>query len=687
MAEVDGAELGRQLRALFVEELEDNLRVLTEGLLSLEREAGGPAALDLVQGLFRAAHSLKGAAHAADVPSAVAATERLEDVLAAIRAGERQVDEHLLQSLFADVDDLAAVGRGLQQVPAAEPVAASGAAAPTAGRVRADAGLAEPPGGPERVRVPVTRLGMLVGQAADVTSASHGVQLLAGELTDLRDALSHRARTRHGSDGDARATVHVLDRLVRTASGIHRDLRRSGLELSSTAQELRLQPCSEVWAGLDRTVRELARRAGKDVQLVTEGGDVELDRDVAATLREPIVHLVRNAVDHGIEVPEGRIGEGKAPEGTVRLSATALGDRVRITVADDGAGLDVAALLAAAERQGAELEDPSDAAFLPAVSTSTSISDVSGRGVGLDAVRARVESMGGTADLSSDPGRGTTVVLDMPVTLATLRALLVRVGSEVVALPGAAVDRLDLVRIDALRHVGGHAVLTGEGSPMPVLSLSRSLGFDSDPELPPEREIAVIRLVDEASALWVDGVEDDVEGVLQPLPARVAGAPGVIGIMRLPTGRLAVVVSPAACVRRGLTLPATAPHPAGPDAAPSTILLAEDSVTTRALERSILVGAGYDVVVAGDGAEAWRLLRERGADLVVSDVDMPGVDGIELCRMIRDSAELREIPVVLVTSLGDEEDRRRGLEVGANAYIVKSAFEQTALLDAVRRLL
>lgn len=438
-------------------------------------------------------------------------------------------------------------------------------------------------------------------------------------------------------------------------------------------------------------MRDLAHGAHKEVAFSIHGAELEIDRAVGSALHEPLLHLLRNAVDHGVEPPEVRRAAAKPPAGTVRLTARVRQSGVEVTVADDGAGIDVAALRRAAEQQRHVLPaDDLDLVFAAGVSTAPRVTDISGRGVGLDAVRARVEQLGGAVEVTTEPGRGTRMSLRVPLTLSTFRALLVSAGGETVALPTTGVKRLVRIPTAELRSLEGRSVAVLGAEAVPVVSLATVLGFE-DGERPHDAGSVhgvVVASGTGESVLVVDSLFGEGEIVMKSVPERVAGFPGLLGATVLADGRPGLVVNPAACVRAGLARPAPIAVPgSGERHAPRRVLLAEDTHTTRVLEQTILESAGYDVIVAADGSEAWKLLQEQGADLVVSDVNMPRMDGFALCETIRVSARFSELPVVLVTSMGSDDDRRRGLELGANAYIVKSAFDQESLLAVIEQLL
>ena len=523
------------LETLFREELQDDLGALSDGLRELEHHSAPDSAAAVVQDLFRTAHSLKGAAHSAGVTAAVQPCTRLEERLAAVREGQAVVDRDFLNGLATEVAALAEVGEQLNgnlDRPAEQnafrrlPVGASATSAEG------------------RTRVAVRALDQLVHEAGDLVSVTGDLRVLTEYLAVLRD-------TTGGPLGAILSDFNDLERLLGRAVG----------RISDTAQRLRMQSIGDVAKGLDQSVNELCRATGKQTQVVLEGGDVELDRDVADAIREPLLHLVRNAVDHGIELPESRLAAGKAAVGTVRLSAVLDGGRVRITVSDDGAGLDVASIRTAAGVGAKPGADTAELAFHPGVSTAPSVTDVSGRGIGLDAVRARIEALGGSVRLQSTPDVGTDAVVFVPTTLAVIQVILVRVASELVALPVATVERVHRVTGDQIESVGGRlAVRTGDEPARTAVSLGVALGLSDAPR--PGRATSVVQLAGEETVLLVDAVEADHQALLQPLPRRVNTDRMLLGAIVLANARVVLVVNPSTCIRAASPA-AAANEPAG----------------------------------------------------------------------------------------------------------------------------
>jgi two-component system chemotaxis sensor kinase CheA len=446
--------------------------------------------------------------------------------------------------------------------------------------------------------------------------------------------------------------------------------------------------------GLPRAVRDVAAAENKQVQLTIEGADVEADRMVIDTLRDPLLHIVRNAVDHGIESPAARRAAGKPPQGSVRVAADLAGGRLVVTVRDDGGGLDEDSVRRTLRERGRPVPTTSaelaEALLAGGFSTRRQATTISGRGVGLDIVRSALERIGGSVDVEWEAGRGTTFILECPPTPATIRAVLVRLGPYLYALPTIHVERLRRVRTADLKSVTGGTMLPTNRGPLRVLSLARLLGppLEARP-LGDTTLVAIVSVGARRGALIVDDVVDEDEIVMRPLAADDGAVPHAAGAAILPSGSVALVLAVSSLLAAGFR-PGTAiapPLATERESKRQRILVADDSITTRTLEQSVLESAGYEVATAVNGEEAWQMLEEHGADALVADVEMPRMDGFALCRRVRSSERFRELPIVLVTGLDSPDDRARGLDAGADAYIVKSSFDQATLVDALTQLI
>lgn len=708
-----------QLLAIFSEELAERCRELERGLLELAQQPTGDRGAELLRELFRAAHTLKGAAHSVGAPAVARIARELEDTFDRIRDDPDGAADPHYETLLAAVDRLE--GAAAELDAGSEPAYRDDRRRDAAGGTAVQAAAPRRPGseaGPQPARVSPADLEEAVARAGElglvaqrvaavereVGSAADAVRAVRDCWQRLRDGLAAAERD-GGLDPATRVAADQLDGALQRLAVLSRDLpqrmadggrqlERATDAVKDAVQQLSMVRFDVVCAGLDRSVRDIATATGKQVRLEVGSGDLELDRAVATALRDPLLHLVRNAVDHGVERPDGRRAAGKPDAGNVRVAGEVRSGQVVVTVSDDGAGIDPQAVRAAAQRRGIDL--PADDSEVPrllftaGLSTSGDVTDVSGRGVGLDVVRASVEASGGTARIVSTPGRGTTVTLTLPLTLSTMRAVLVDVRGETVAVPATAVVRVVRVAPHDVVRVDGRDTVAVDGRSVVLADLGALLDFGpragrDDGKL----EAVVVGTTEGGVACTVDAVHGEQDVTVRPFGPRLRDAPGVLGGIVLADGTCGVLLHAATWVARARQTrpPAAAGERRDGPAASPHVLLAEDTLTTRTLERSILETAGYEVTVAADGAEAWRLLQRHGADLVVTDVDMPEMDGFELCRRIRASTRFSGLPVVLVTSLADDRHRARGLEVGATAYFVKSAFDQAALLDTIARLL
>jgi two-component system chemotaxis sensor kinase CheA len=780
---LDRDKLIARLTATFLEELDEHVRVFNRELLALEQQPSEPWA-ERIKTLFRAAHSLKGAARAVNATRVEAICHRLEGVLATVRDGQSPPARELFELLFAAADaidhagklfaghggaDHEAVvnamlarlnatqsGNGRSPQPNAPPAASAPniapIAVPRAPALRAEtqtrkvsvapppasAAATPPPDAAQVVRVRGLKLDILLAQSGELSVARRRLEARLDQISSLQEfvarwrsewrivdkTLTKRARRAHGAD-DAPAPTspqssalsltsraerillrnheHLrrlerdLDHLALSSADDQRAIERAAVPLEEQIRQVRMLPFLDACEGLFRAVRDLAASQGKEVELVIENGDTELDRSLLDGLRDPLLHLVRNAIDHGIEPPTERTAQGKPPRAKITVSATVRGSWVEIGIGDDGRGIDVGAIREHARRRGIPCPDENDAAmrliFNAGFSTARMITEVSGRGVGLDVVKTQVEQWRGTVGVTSAAQTGTRFTLTLPLTLSTIRALLVETGGQIFAIPSASITRLLRIDADAIRTIEGREVVLLGQTPIPIGSLATLFGLPKRPQPSgTKRAPAAVLVADgQLAAVLLDELVTEQEVVLKSLGARLKRLKYVSGATILPSGRIALVLSPAELVRDVVARPAATSLvedavTLAPMAA-KRLILADDSVTTRTLEKSILEAAGYEVLTAVDGTDAWHLLQDKGADLVVSDVEMPKMDGFSLTETIRGSKRFHGLPVVLVTALETDRDRARGLQAGADAYLPKSTFDQKALLETIRQLL
>ena len=720
-------DLAARLRVTFLAELDELVGAMNTDLLSLEAEPADPERL---RSLFRVAHTLKGAARAAAVPQIEQACHALETRLVDARDRKRALGPEEFALLFSMADALGDAGSRLKT---GGDLADSSLAALRDQLTRREPGTPPPvtptvfpqslprlePREDGQVRVEAEKLDALLAATSQLFVTGSRVASRPTDLQALRDGAARSAtewgrtsrrlrlaleraaapaalvRAVSGMDDKWRHVLDQAGRLAGEAADDARVLAQATDDVADRVRRIRRRPFAEVCEGLPRVMRDLAATAGKEIDLEVLGGEAEVDGAVLNGLRDALLQLVRNAADHGIELPAERERLGKPRRGKVSVAAALRGDRFVVTVSDDGVGLDMAAVRARLERRG--LPVPSDdralgrTLFDGGFSTRAEATAISGRGVGLDVVREIVARIRGTVDVIWVRGQGTTFTLECPPTVATIRAVLVALGSQLLAIPTTYVDRLLRVRPDEIKHVEGRDTIATPAAPVPLVALARLLPPLVERTVTGALAVVLLRAGDRRLAVVVDELVGEQEILMRPVGRGRESLPLVSGAAILGTGRLALVVNPVAIIAAGLGL---GPGPGldlvdgkSSGRARQRLLVVDDSITTRTLEQSILEAAGYDVRTAVDGADGWKALQEHGCDLVVADVEMPRMDGFKLCEAIRASKRFKELPVVLVTALETPEHQARGLEIGADAYIGKSSFDQQNLLDTIRQLL
>jgi chemotaxis protein histidine kinase CheA len=718
-----------ELVATFRAEVEERLASLSSGLLSLESH---PRARDQVTSLFRDAHTVKGSAKMLGLDHVVAVAHVMEDLLGDLRDGRLKVRRDLIDLLLAACDG---IGRGMPG--AAQPVEEAALDPLVAALHSARQGvdpvvvprLPEPENDAEQEAAATEEREVRARDAADsVRVAAHKVYDLIDVVGEaalgarrveqvanvLLDQLAEHARwtkslrAAAGDDALPEAVSIALHRLLAIgdqAQGAGTQLRELvEVQLNRVslvrdgAMGLAMVPLRRVVAAFPRLVREVAQANGKDVALEIEGDDVELDKQVLDGVADALKHLVINAVDHGCEPPAERVAAGKPATATVRVAARTAGGHVVVEVSEDGRGIDEDAVRAKAVERGLL---PADSAlsgsallallFTPEFSTAATVTETSGRGVGLDVVKTSVDELGGSIDIRSDAGRGTTFALTLPVTLGVMRCLIARLGAERFAIPVTSVVESIGLADAGVTSLAGMPVITRHGQSLPLLDLGDAL--DVPGERAP-RAALIVRHGDRQVAWSVDRLEGETELVVKDLGSFLRRVPGVSGATIAGDGNVVVLLDLRDIGERALGVGggafarpvAVAPKAADPNVPKARVLVVEDSLGVRELERVILEGAGYHVECAVDGLDGASRLRDNPADIVISDVEMPGMSGFELTRTIRRTKGWEQVPVVIMTSLGNEEDRRMGLEAGASAYLLKGEFDQAQLVETVRRL-
>ncbi len=729
---------GYSMHDLFRMETEGQVQVLTDGLLALERT---PTSAPELEACMRAAHSLKGAARIVGLVAAVVVAHEMEDCLVKAQHGRIALRNDVIDVLLRGVDLLGRIAnapadeaeqwtqeaapeaQAFRQALAAALQATPDVDSPTAITTPAPAERAEAgaTGSDERVlRVTARNLNRMLGLAGESLVESRWLEPFIRSLTQLKQLQRDTATTleRLNETGAARLVDPVAAELLSEARAkiaaceqVLAD-RVAQLELferryASVAHRLydgalasHMRPFADGTHEFRRMVRDLARGLGKEARLDIVGEATQVDRDVLEKLKAPLTHLLRNAVDHGIESPSERVAAGKPAEGHVRLEAHHIAGLLEISVSDDGQGIAIERVRQAIVARG--LADEATAQrfaeaelleflFLPGFTLKDAVTEISGRGVGLDAVQNMVKQLRGTVRLSSLAGQGSRFQLHLPLTTSVVRALVTEIGGEPYAFPLAhivcttAVARADVELLEGRQH------FQLDGRQIGLVAAQQVLEGSESKAAPEVISVIVVgdRIRGHEYGLAVDRFRGVFELVVQPLDPRLGKIKDISAGALLDDGSPLLIVDVDDLLRSVERLVSTGHiervryEEGVEDVARKRVLVVDDSLTVRELQRKLIENGGYAVEVAVDGVDGWNAVRLGQFDLVVTDIDMPRMDGIELVGLIKNDARLRELPVMVVSYKDREEDRRRGLDAGADFYLTKGSFDEAALLQAV----
>ena len=711
---------------LFRMEAETQGEVLTAGLLALERV---PTAPDRLEECMRAAHSLKGAARIVGLHAAVSVAHAMEDCFVAAQEGRIVLRHQQIDRLLRGVDLLARVGtapevsgevsRFLADLKEAIE-APSDALAVASEAVLLPADTAAASDTVERVlRVTAENLNRLLGLTGESLVESRWLKPFADSLLRLkrlqheasaalsaaRESLIGRPLSASTDESLAASQKRLLDcehllsqRLLQLEmfDGRSTDLAN---RLYDEALACSMRPFADAVPRFPRMIRDLGRELGRPARLEILGEATQVDRDVLEKLDAPLGHLLRNAVDHGIESSERRLAAGKPAEGVIRLEARHTAGTLQILISDDGAGIDVGALRESIVRRKLATADFArtlseaellEFLFLPGFTLKDTVTEISGRGVGLDAVLNMVKQLRGTVRVTSQLGHGTRFVLQLPLTLSVVRTLLAEVGGEPYAFPLAYISRTLSLPREQIETLEGRQLFEFEGRPVGLVDASQVLGGTPSPASAAPASIIVIGESANSYGLVVDRFLGERELVVRPLDVRLGKVKDIAAAALMEDGSPVLIVDVEdlrQSVEKLISTGRLNKLPQGVDAIPGRarkrVLVVDDSLTVRELERKLLDSHGYEIEVAVNGMEGWNAVRTGNFDLVITDIDMPRMDGIELVSLIRKDPSLKSLPVMIVSYKDREEDRRRGLEAGADYYLTKGSFHDDTLVRAV----
>jgi len=723
---------------LFKTELVNHTRTLEAGLVGLEQEQTAQK----IEPLMRAAHSVKGAARIVGLDQLVRLAHAMEDLLSAVQHGKTVLSSPSIDLLLAgndifrevaaaqqsaigglisghaaDIERLAEKLRAAMDVPSVLSVA-------SVPGVPVEPRPVEPEQtGESLVRVLAENLNRLMGLTGEALIQAKATRVLSGNWAKLkgweRELTSALEGLYDWAVRDDDISEDLRSRVIQsvTCLGQISDLARKNLEqfevFSARLEQLtdrlyaevlatRMRPFSEGVFAFPRMVRDLARDSGKTVRFQTIGEATRVDRDILEKLEAPLTHLLRNAVDHGIEPPEERASAGKPPEGVITLEARHASGLLHVSVKDDGRGIDaerlrqkvvqkgyVAAKVAATLTNAELLEF----LFLPGFSTADIVTETSGRGVGLDVVQSMAKEVGGSVQMDSSPGHGTIFHLRLPLTLSVTRTLVVDIAAEYYALPLTRIDRIAVVPREEIQVVEDRQFYNVDGENVGLLEAAQVMHLTEAGHDDPKVHVVVISDRFNRYGLVVNRFVGEKDLVVLQLDPRLGRVPNISAAAILEDGVPVLILDTDDLVRSiDNLLTYKRPKRVGQAVAEAEtvgkrILVVDDSLTVREVERRLLENSGFEVMVAVDGMDGWNLLQTSRFDLVISDVDMPRMDGIELVKRIKGSPQWKGLPVMIVSYKDRDEDKKRGLDAGANYYLTKSSFHDESLIKAVHDLI
>lgn len=746
----------------FVDENRDRVQKLNQAILVFEKDVSN---LELLKEIMREVHTLKGTARMMGFSDVVTLSHKVEDIFVRIKEGGLQPTKRLYDVVFQALDMLtnmvelklkdaketvdvekmcgqieavlsAPGSQGIEELsqrkadkvvsemaeskvvetelPPTSPIETEGKVAVSEAKIAQE--------GRKTIRIGLDKVDALYNHLVELIMAQMTfhqrhedmikLSYYAKQLEAMRAELnlnlgSHEANNKRLREIVARYNKleeYFLEEILRSSEAYEADIVKLDAITEGIRQQVmsvRMQPISSVFDFAARLVRDLSRQFNKEVDLLISGVEVELDNNITEMLKDPLVHLLRNAVDHGIEEPATRESLGKKKTGTITLSAKPEGGDILITVEDDGKGIDKELIKEMAIRKGLvsvekakDLSDEEIYGFImkPGFSTSEIITDTSGRGVGMDVVKTVVDRLNGNLIIESNKGWGTRFVLKVPATIALINVLFVRVGNMTLAIPSVNIDQIAIISPKDVKTLEGKSFISMEGRTIPVVNMADICMIEKEPGKNGEGvPIILSRSYGKKVVFVVSEFLYGKEVVFREFKGYLKRPRYFSGVTTLGTGEVALILNMQELIKSRDLVSVLPIGEVSKEVKPQTkrnaILIAEDSMITAELERNILINAGYEADVATDGIEAMEKLHSKKYDLLVTDIDMPKMNGFELTSKVRADTRLKDTPVVIVTSRENVEDKRRGIEVGADAYILKKEFDQSSLLNTIKRLI
>ena len=736
-------EIYKELLKTFKQEFDDLVEEMTGLLLTLEKEADELKKEELINSIFRVAHTLKGSARSVEIMNVGDIGHKLEDIFGLVKQKEIQISAGLIDLCFKAIDamklamadflenmnssfDISNIINELSQVVTGEGDVGLGKSdASLSSTVTARESSETLKNADEVIRVSVANIDKITALSDELqaikletdtflTMVSKDVTLLSS-LERLSKKLLFYTNVERSEALDitdlndtAISMIDYTSKLSSHMSTLHASMRNTtndlGLisnELQDKVRKLRLVSAGTILNPMMRSARDISRELNKEVDIAISGEEIQIDRTVLEKAKGPLLHLLRNAIDHGIESPDERVKQGKDKVGKILLSARNHGDQVQIIIEDDGMGIDVDTisksiiskhLLSAEECEKLSHDELIDYIFHPGFSTRDEVTEISGRGVGLDVVRTNIRSIKGNVKLQSEKSKYTKIILSLPLTLVSDRGMLVKAGSQVFSLPTFSIKRVVELSREHVNAIEGVQSILEDGQPIVLKNLAQILGVNNNINTTKNTFSAVIVTNDLVDvAFIVDAIIGEREIVIKNLSKPLSYVKNTTGVTLTGSGEIIVVLNSHELIDSAMEANFQAINFSDNNDTKKQkqfhIMVVDDSLTTRALQTNILEIRGYKVTACVDGQDAWETLKQRDFDLIITDINMPNMNGFELIKLIKNDPNYAKIPVIIVSSEDNPTERKKGMDVQADAYIVKSKFETTKLLDAVSRFL
>lgn len=749
-------ELQKRLLATFKVEAAEHIQSLSSNLIELERPIAQELKISIIETIYRGAHSLKGAARAVNVSEIETVCQTLENVLSALKRSVIALSPALLDILHDTADFLnislqtitdssslkknfpiSSIVQRLENVTKQKSLSNNiqveqGANVPAEVTDKRTEVAEEKAILSDSVRIATNRLDSLLFQAEGLITAKLASAQRTSDICDIANELALLKKERAKLGPSIKEIQHLLGKhdgknevaklqqeirklnevianeterfqsfsnklveLTKASETNHRSLSSMVDGLLGDMKKALMLPISSVLDVFPKLARDLSKDQGKEVKIKINGSEIEVDRRILEDIRDPLIHLIRNSICHGIELPDIREKKGKSRDGQIEISiAPQSGGKIEISIKDDGAGIDLIKVNEIAKKLGVTNSSSSDALsliFHSGLSTSSMITDIAGRGLGLAIVREKAEKLGGGVTVETQKDIGTTFHITVPLTLATFRGIHIEVNQQRFVIPATKVEEVIRIQNNLIKTIENRETIELRKEAIALVRLSDVLGL---PRLQSERNeylnAVILGSANKRIVFLVDNVLEEQEILVKTLGKQLSRVRNIAGATLLGAGKAIPILDVNDLLLSAVKLvtnPLSTTSVENTSAKRKSVLVAEDSITSRALLKNILESAGYIVSTASDGMEAFTQLKTKHFDLTISDVEMPRMSGFDLTAKIREDMNLKDLPVVLVTGLGSREHRERGVDVGANAYIVKSSFDQSNLLEIVRRLI